>query len=58
MIMGGAAAGLIYISKGHFYYPFHQIVRAIVFGSIAGSATTLAVILFKIIGVLKVKKTR
>lgn len=54
--MGVGGAALIYISKGHFYYPFHQVIRAISFGVIAGSAITLAVILFKVIDIFNLKK--
>lgn len=56
LIMGVGGAALIYISKGHFYYPFHQVIRAISFGVIAGSAITLAAILFKLIDMFKIKK--
>jgi hypothetical protein len=58
LIMGVGGAALIYIYKGHFYYPFHQVIRAISFGVIAGSAITLAAISFKLIDTFKIKNVK
>ena len=53
---GGGRSSINLYFQGAFYYPFHQVIRAISFGVIAGSAITLAAILFKLIDMFKIKK--
>lgn len=48
LLMGGGAL-FIYLTKGFFFFPTHQMIRVIVFGCIAGTSITLAAIVFNLI---------
>lgn len=55
-ILGAGASFIIYIKNGYFLIPDGQIKRAIFFGCIAGSAITLAAIVFNLIDKIQSKK--
>lgn len=55
-LLGGAASFIVYIKKGYFLIPDGQVVRAVVFGSIAGTAITLATIVFNLIDKFNARK--
>ena len=48
-LLGGTVSLFIYSKDGYFLIPGGQITRAVVFGCIAGSAITLATIVFNLI---------
>ena len=48
-ILGIGASFIVYIKNGYFLIPDGQVYRAITFGCIAGTAITLATILFNFI---------
>lgn len=56
LVIGLIISSIYYLKDGVFNFPRNQIERAIVFGVIAGSAITLAAILFKLIDMFKIKK--
>lgn len=49
LLLGGGIATFYYFKGDGFYFPLNQVKRAIVFGCIAGTAITLATIVFKLI---------
>lgn len=55
-LFGGGASLIIYLKHGYFLIPEGQIIRAIVFGCIAGSAITLATIVFNLIDKFNTRK--
>lgn len=55
-IAGFCIAGFYYFKNGWFNFPLPQIKRAIVFGSIAGAAVTLAAIVFNLIDKFTMRK--
>ncbi|BBJ69872.1 MULTISPECIES: hypothetical protein [unclassified Enterobacter] len=56
LVLGAGVASLIYFSKGYWFFPLHQIKRALVFGTIAGTAITVAAVVFKLIDVFNARK--
>ncbi|ECC6794795.1 hypothetical protein DAE30_23220 [Salmonella enterica] len=48
LLIGGGAL-FIYLTKGYFFFPLYHVERVFVFGGIAGSAITLATIVFNLI---------
>ncbi|ENV9336535.1 TPA: hypothetical protein ACJVFL_001737 [Klebsiella aerogenes] len=56
-ILGAGASFIVYIKNGYFLIPEGQIKRAIVFGCIAGTAITLATIVFNLIDKFKARKS-
>ncbi|OIN34662.1 hypothetical protein AO411_2027895 [Salmonella enterica subsp. enterica serovar Sarajane] len=48
IFMGGGAL-FIYLTKGYFFFPVSQVMRVLVFASIAATSITLAAIVFKLI---------
>lgn len=48
-VLGVGASLIAYIKNGYFLIPDGQITRAIVFGGIAGTAITLATLVFNLI---------
>ncbi|KAA6100196.1 MULTISPECIES: hypothetical protein [Pantoea] len=56
-ILGAGASVIIYIKNGYFLIPDGQLKRAIVFGSIAGTAITLATIVFNLIDKFNTRKS-
>jgi len=56
-ILGCGASFIIYIKNGYFMIPHGQVKRAIVFGCIAGTAITVATIVFNLIDKYKSRKT-
>lgn len=56
-ILGAGASFIIYIKNGYFLIPDGQVKRAIVFGCIAGTAITLATIVFNLIDKFKARKS-
>lgn len=56
-ILGACASFISYIKNGYFLIPDGQIKRAIIFGCIAGTAITLASIVFNLIDKYKSRKT-
>lgn len=57
LAVGSIISIIHYFSDGVFIFPKNQIKRAIVFACIAGSAITLAVIVFNFIDKFKARKT-
>lgn len=55
LLVGGGAL-FIYITKGYFFFPVYHVERVFVFGCIAGSAITLATIVFNLIDKFNVRK--
>jgi len=49
LLLGGGIAAFYFLKGDGFYFPLSQLKRAMVFGSIAGSAITLATIVFNLI---------
>jgi len=56
LLLGGGIAAFYFLKGDGFYFPFSQLKRAIVFGSIAGSAITLATIVFNLIDKFNTRK--
>lgn len=54
LICGGAL--FIYLVKGYFFFPVYHVERIFVFGCIAGSAITLATIVFNLIDKFNARK--
>lgn len=48
LFLGGCVAVFYYLKDGVFYFPLSQIKRAIFFGGVAGTAITMATIVFNI----------
>lgn len=48
IFLGGCVAVFYYLKDGVFYFPLTQVKRAIFFGSIAGTAITIATIVFNV----------
>ncbi|QBR49029.1 hypothetical protein [Erwinia sp. QL-Z3] len=48
-VLGAGASLIAYIKNGYFLIPDGQITRAILFGGIAGTAITLATLVFNLI---------
>ncbi|MBV4365788.1 hypothetical protein [Erwinia phyllosphaerae] len=57
IILGAGISGFYYIKSGFFNFPLSQIKRAIVFGCIAGTAITVAAIVFNLIDYFKARKS-
>ncbi|RPD94081.1 hypothetical protein BBB56_21795 [Candidatus Pantoea deserta] len=55
LLIGGGAF-FIYLAKGCFFFPVYHVERIFVFGCIAGSAITLATIVFNLIDKFTVRK--
>lgn len=55
LLIGGGAL-FIYLTKGYFFFPFYHVERIVVFGCIAGSAITLATIVFNLIDKFNCRK--
>ena len=53
----GAGALFIYITKGYLFFPFYHVKRVVVFGCIAGTAITLATIVFNLIDKYNARKS-
>lgn len=49
IVLGVGMSAFFYIKSGFFNFPLSQIKRAIVFGCIAGTAITVAAIVFNLI---------
>lgn len=56
LVLGAGVASLIYFNKGNWFFPLHQIKRALVFGTITGTAITVAAVVFKLIDVFNARK--
>lgn len=56
LLLGGGIAAFYFLKGDEFYFPLSQLKRAIVFGSIAGSAITLATIVFNLIDKFNARK--
>lgn len=48
LLIGGGSL-FIYLTKGFFFFPAYHLERTVVFGCIAGSAITLATLVFNMI---------
>lgn len=55
LLIGGAAL-FIYLTKGYFFFPVYHVERIFVFGCVAGSAITLATIVFNLIDKFNARK--
>lgn len=47
----------IFLAKGYLFFPAYHVKRVLVFGCIAGSAITLAAIVFNLIDKFKTRKS-
>lgn len=55
ILMGGGGL-FIYLTKGYLFFPASEVMRVFVFGGIAGSAITLAAIVFNLIDKFNTRK--
>jgi len=55
LLIGGGVL-FIYLTKQYFFFPGYHLKRVFVFGCIAGTAITLATILFNLIDKFKARK--
>ncbi|RXA93796.1 hypothetical protein EQP49_22230 [Yersinia sp. 2105 StPb PI] len=55
LFIGGGVL-FIYLTKGYFFFPVYHVKRVFVFGCIAGSAITLATIVFNLIDKFNTRK--
>ncbi|QCP60801.1 hypothetical protein [Pantoea sp. SO10] len=55
LVIGLAISSIYYLKDGIFNFPKNQIERAIVFGSIAGTAVWLSILIFNLLGKAKNK---
>lgn len=53
----GVGAMFIFLAKGYLFFPAYHVKRVLVFGCIAGSAITLAAIVFNLIDKFKTRKS-
>lgn len=56
LLLAGGIVAFYFLKGDGFYFPLSQLKRAIVFGSIAGSAITLATIVFNLIDKFNARK--
>ncbi|WNN48565.1 hypothetical protein RIN58_00135 [Siccibacter colletis] len=56
LFLGGCVAIFYYLKDGVFYFPLSQVKRAIFFGGVAGTAITLATIVFNLIDKFNARK--
>lgn len=56
LLLGGGIAAYYFLKGDGFYFPLSQLKKAIVFGFIAGSAITLATIVFNLIDKFNARK--
>ncbi|TKV06291.1 hypothetical protein FDX19_20135 [Citrobacter sp. wls619] len=56
LLLGGGIAIFYFLKGNEFNFPLGQLKRAIVFGCIAGSAITLATIVFNLIDKINARK--
>ncbi|BBJ69865.1 hypothetical protein [Enterobacter sp. 18A13] len=55
LLMGGGGL-FIYLTKGYLFFPASEVIRVFVFGCIAGSAITLATIVFNLMDKFNARK--
>ncbi|ECA5251943.1 hypothetical protein ZQ34_005146 [Salmonella enterica subsp. salamae] len=56
VLLGVGVSLIVFLKDGYFLIPDGQIIRAVVFGCIAGSAITLATIVFNLIDKFNARK--